>query len=78
MATRADNEKNFPNWVVLQNGGRRYWRDYPGRQSGWARYVKIVDANEITIALNQEIYDRNGNLIELHEKFPIDKGHRRV
>jgi hypothetical protein len=40
--------------------------------------VKVVDANENTIRFVQEIRDEMGDLIEIHEKFPIDRGHRRL
>jgi len=43
-----------------------------------ARYVKEVEAMEETVKFSQEIYDDNGNLIEVHEKFPLDKGHRKL
>jgi hypothetical protein len=78
MATRDQNERNFRNWEDVPDGGRRYWKDYRSGRSGWARYLKIVDAAETTLAVIQEIYDRNDNLIAVHEKFPIDKGHRRI
>jgi hypothetical protein len=78
MATRAQNERNFRYWDDRPTGGRRYWKDYPGRHGGWARYVKIVDAEETTLLVVQEIYDHDGVLIEVHEKFPVDKGHRKV
>ena len=26
----------------------------------------------------QEVYDDHGKLVEIHEKFPVDKGHRKV
>jgi hypothetical protein len=26
----------------------------------------------------QEIYDERGRLVEVHEKFPVDKGHRKA
>ena len=26
----------------------------------------------------QEIYDEQGKLVELHEKYPVDKGHQKV
>lgn len=75
---RSQNERAFPNWETLGGGGRRYWLDVAGR-SGWrARYVKEVDGNEATLRFCQEIYNESGNLIEIHEKFPVDKGHRRV
>jgi hypothetical protein len=66
MGTRQQNEQKFPDWESLPNGGRRYWRDVTGH-SGWrARYLKEVDANE------------NRQLVEVHEKYPVDKGHRKV
>ena len=33
---------------------------------------------EETVAFYQEIFDGKGNLVEIHEKFPVDKGHRKV
>lgn len=78
MATRADNERKFPQWEELPNGGRRYWRDVAGRRGWRARYIKIVDADENTLSFVQEIYDEQGKLVQIHEKFPEDKGHRRV
>jgi hypothetical protein len=38
--------------------------------------VKIVDADEITLQLVQEIYDDNGKLLERHQKYPEDTGHQ--
>ncbi len=78
MTTRRQNERKFPNWVDLPNGGRRYWLDVAGRLGWRARYVKEVDANEQTISFRQEIYDDQGNLVEIHEKYPVDTGHREV
>lgn len=77
MATRAQNERKFPNWEALPDGGRRYWRDVTGRRRR-VRYVKVVNADEKTLSFAQEIYDRTDTLIEIHEKFPVDKGHRKV
>ncbi len=57
---------------------RRFWLDLLGRQGWKARYVKEVDANEVTVRFYQEIYDETGKLVEVHEKYPIDRGHRRV
>lgn len=42
-----------------------------------ARYLKEVDRDERTVRFWQEIYDERGMLVEVHEKFPIDRGHRR-
>lgn len=46
---------------------------------GWrARYLKEVDENETTVRFWQEIYDHRGMLVEIHEKFPVDKGHQKL
>lgn len=78
MSNRAQNERKFPYWLDLPDGGRRYWRDVPGRLGNYARYVKEVDAAEQTARFYQEIYNAEGKLIEIHEKFPVDKGHQKV
>lgn len=76
MATRRQNERKFPNWFDLPDGGRRYWLDVAGRRGWRARYVKEVDKNEQTTRFYQEIYDAEGELAEIHEKYPVDKGHQ--
>ena len=39
-------------------------------RSGWlARYVKQVDAEESTVRIYQEVFDGDGRLREVHEKF---------
>ena len=76
MATRKQNEKRFPNWIDLPDGGRRYWNDRAGTVSGFQRMIKIVDKDEQTIQLLQEIYDDDGKLIEQHQKYPVDTGHQ--
>lgn len=78
MATRKQNERAFTDWEDLPDGGRRYWKDYPDNKGGWARYVKIVDQDEVTLAVVQEIYDHSGRLVAVHEKYPMDKGHQRL
>ncbi|MBY0434888.1 MAG: hypothetical protein K2U26_12335 [Cyclobacteriaceae bacterium] len=60
------------------SGGRKYWFDVLGRGGGMARYVKEVDREETTLAFWQEIYDSRGVMIEIHEKYPIDKGHKKI
>jgi len=48
-------------------------------RSGWkARYVKEVDEDERTEKFNQEIYDEEGKLVEIHEKYHVNKGHQKV
>ncbi|MCY7330221.1 MAG: hypothetical protein LH618_16845 [Saprospiraceae bacterium] len=43
-----------------------------------AHYVKEVDFNEETLNFRQEIYDKNGILREIHEKYPVDEGHQKL
>ena len=78
MASRFQNERKFRHWQQLPNGGRRYIREFAGRAGGRARYIKEVDANENTIRFVQEIYDPAGRLLTVHEKFPVDLGHKQL
>ena len=78
MASRAQNERKFKDWEELLNGGRRYVRDFVGRAAGRARYIKEVDVNERTVRFAQEIYDASGRLVAVHEKFPVDLGHKQL
>lgn len=78
MANREQNERRFPHWDELPDGGRRYYRIRRGRIYGYARYVKIVDANEVTLRLVQEIYDGDGRLVGVHQKYPEDTGHQTI
>ena len=78
MSSRPQNEKKFGSWEELPGGGRRYHLEVTGRFGWRARYLKEVGADEITVSFWQEIYDETGKLIEIHEKFPVDKGHQKV
>ncbi len=78
MSTRAQNEKKFGNWNDVPGGGRRYWRDVVGTMGWRARYLKEVDEQETTVRFWQEIHDEQGKLVEIHEKYPVDKGHQKV
>ena len=78
MATRKQNESRYDNWVDLADGGRRYWYDVAGKQRGFARYIKIVDADENTLQFVQEIYNDDGKLIEIHQKYPLDTDHQKI
>ena len=49
-----------------------------GRMGWKAKYLKTVDREETTISFWQEIFDENGILVEVHEKYPIDKGHKKI
>ena len=78
MSKRTQNEKKFGEWQHLPGGGRRYWLDVAGKLGWRARYCKEVDAADQTLRFWQEIYDDEDRLIEVHEKYPVDKGHQRV
>lgn len=75
---RQENEKKFSNYEDLPDGSRRYWFEITGRLGWKARYVKMVDQNEVTITFRQEIYDEKETLVEFHDKYPIDKGHIKI
>jgi hypothetical protein len=78
VSRREQNERKFPQWEDLPRGERRYWLDVLSR-SGWkVRYVKEVDANEATTRFYQEVYNEIGELVEVHHKYPVDLGHRKV
>ena len=78
MGSRSQNEKKYGSWEELPGGGRRYWLDVHGRQGWRARYLKEVDASEATLRFWQEIYDEQGELTEIHHKYPVDKGHQKA
>lgn len=78
MSSRTANQRKFGSWTETETGGRLYRRLIRGR-SGWhAAYCKEVDAAEKTVRFWQEIFDESGRLREIHEKFPVDRGHERV
>jgi hypothetical protein len=63
--------------VDLAGGGRRFTFEVVGHRDWKARYLKEVDENENTLRFWQEIYDERGALVEIHEKYPEDKGHQK-
>jgi hypothetical protein len=67
MASREQNERIFGQWRELAGGGRSYWLDVAGRHGWRARYLKEVDASEITVSFWQEIYDEASKLVEVHQ-----------
>ncbi|MCZ7402078.1 MAG: hypothetical protein O8C61_07635 [Candidatus Methanoperedens sp.] len=75
---RTINERKFGKWEELTGGGRRYSYEVDGRHGWTARYVKEVNLIEETLRFYQEIYDNKGKLVEIHEKYPDDKGHKKV
>ncbi|MBI3459990.1 hypothetical protein HY230_02830 [Candidatus Acetothermia bacterium] len=78
VGKRQRNERTFRSWDELPDGGRRYFYEVPGRLSWKARYVKEVDAEENTKRFYQEIYNERNELVEIHEKYPMDTGHRKI
>lgn len=78
MSTRNANEKRFKYWKETQNGGRLYSRRINGQQGWYALYLKETDKDDNTIRFWQEIYDRENNLVEIHEKYPMDRGHKKL
>jgi hypothetical protein len=75
---RLKNERKYENWKELPSGGRLYRYDVKGRSGWYSSYIKEVDNRENTIRFFQEVYDGNGRLIEIHHKYPEDKGHQTV
>ncbi len=75
---RRENEKKFGKWEELPDGGRKYIYAVKGRYGWSSHYIKEVDAEEQTLRFYQNIYDDNGILVEIHEKYPEDKGHRKI
>jgi hypothetical protein len=60
--------KSSSDWT---NGGRP-------KHDELTRYVKQVDADEATVRFYQEVFDGDGRLRDVHEKFPVDLGHRKM
>jgi hypothetical protein len=77
VSTRPQNEREFDSWQELPNGGRRYKHEVTGRLGWKALYLKEVDADEQTLRFWQEIYNERGELVEVHVKYPVDKGHQK-
>lgn len=78
MASRQQNERRFPQWEDTSSGGRRYYYVRRGPTGGFVRYVKTVDADEVTLSFIQEVYDSEGSLVSSHRKYPTDTGHRHL
>jgi hypothetical protein len=78
VSGRRQNELRFSEWRDLPDGGRVYSRRIRGRSAWEAVYRKEVDRDENTLRFWQEIFDELGHLREVHEKFPVDRGHQRV
>jgi hypothetical protein len=75
---RIENEKKFVNWKEDLKGNRAYFLEVSGKYGWKAKYIKEVDSEENTKRFYQEIYNELNVLVEIHEKYPVDKGHRKV
>ena len=75
---RKQNEREFDRWEDEAGGNRKYWFDVKGKTGAIARYIKRVNRDEVTISFVQEIYNAAGELTEIHEKYPVDKGHQKI
>ncbi|MCP4418981.1 MAG: hypothetical protein GY805_20385 [Chloroflexi bacterium] len=75
---RRKNERKFGSWEELPHNARRYILEVPGYHGWFAKYLKEVDFEENTLRFWQEIYNERGKLVEIHEKYPVDKGHQKV
>jgi hypothetical protein len=74
---RRLNEKKYETWTEIKTG-RIYRKSITGKFGWKAEYVKTVNKQEETILFIQNIYNEKGKLVEIHEKFPIDKGHKKI
>lgn len=72
------NEFDYETWIEKAGAGRIYSFEIKGRHGWKALYLKEVDADEITLNFWQEVYDENNILREIHEKYPVDKGHKKL
>lgn len=75
---RFKNEREYETWIQKEDGGRIYSFEVIGKFGWKAKYLKEVDYNEVTVRFWQEIYNQDNILKEIHEKYPIDKGHQKL
>ena len=75
---RKKNEIDYESWIEKENGTRIYSFEISGKLGWKAKYSKEVDGEEVTIRFWQEIYDENDILKEIHEKYPVDIGHKKI
>ncbi len=71
-------KQNLAAWTDNDNEGTIYYFEINGKFGWKANYLKEVDKDEITIRFWQEIYDEKNVLREIHEKYPVDKGHKKI
>ena len=75
---RRITERKFKRWVETESGGRVYTKELKGKYGWSAEYIKVVDKNEATQEFMQKVYDERGKLVEIHFKYPEDKGHKKI
>jgi hypothetical protein len=75
---RQKNETEFESWIEKEDEGRIYSFEIAGKLGWKAKYLKETDREEVTINFWQEVYDENNVLKEIHEKYPVDKGHKKL
>jgi hypothetical protein len=78
MSTQSTNEKKYKQWKETEQNGRIYWRRVEGQRGWYAIYYKETDGAEKTLRFWQEIYNDKEQLEEIHQKYPIDKGHQKI
>ena len=78
MASRQSNENRFKQWRASETGGRIYYKKVAGLYGRYAFYFKEVDEHESIVRFWQEVYNAKDELIEIHEKYPIDNGHQKI
>ncbi len=74
----AKNEREYDTCKQKEDGGRIHSFDVAGKFGWKAKYLKEVNREEVTVRFWQEIYDQNDILKEIHEKYPVDKGHKKL
>ncbi len=72
------NEIEYESWIEKEDGGRIYWFEISVKLGWKAKYLKEVNNEEVTIKFWQEVYDDNNVIKEIHEKYPVDKGHQKL
>ena len=77
MASRAQNERNSTLGKTCRTADGVMFVT-SSDALGDARYIKEVDADEKATRFAQEIYDPAGRLTAVHEKFPVDLGHKQM
>ena len=75
---RLKNEIEYESWIEKEDGGRIYSFEIKGKLGWKAKYLKEVDREEVTIRFWQEVYDDKNVLKEIHEKYPVDTGHKKL